>query len=65
MQKYGMYLADGGDIALTAQNDADTHTKYSDVGFSSNDLGALKVTDFEVLKEGPLIPLTHDCVRNR
>jgi hypothetical protein len=65
MQKYGMFLADGGSIALTAQNDADTKTKYSDVGFESNDLRALKVTDFEVLKEGPLIPLTHDCVLNR
>src|SRR6185437_5906472 len=65
MQKYGMFLADGGGIALTAQNDADTKTKYSDVGFESNDLQALKVTDFEVLKEGPLIPLTRDCVRNR
>jgi hypothetical protein len=65
MQKYGMFLADGGDLALTAQNDADTKTKYADIGFDSNDLQALKVTDFEVLKEGPLIPLTYDCVRNR
>jgi len=64
MQKYGMFLSDGGDIALTAQNDADTKTKYADVGFESNDLQALKVTDFEVLKEGPLIPLTYDCFRN-
>lgn len=65
MQKYGMYLADGGAITLTAQSDADTKTKYADVGFESNDLQPLKVTDFEVLKEGPLIPLTYDCVRNR
>jgi serine/threonine-protein kinase len=65
MQKYGMFLADGGTIALTAQNDADTRTKYANVGFGPGDLRALKVTDFEVLKEGPLIPLTHDCVRNR
>jgi hypothetical protein len=65
MQKYGMFLADGGGIALTAQNDADTKTKYSDVGFERNDLQGLKVTDFEVLKEGPLIPLTRDCVLNR
>ena len=65
MQKYGMFLADGGDIALTAQNDADTKTKYSDIGFESNDLQALKVTDFEVLKEGPLITSTWNCVRNR
>ena len=65
MQKYGMFLADGGIIALTAQSDADTTTKYSDIGFEPSDLQTLKVTDFELLKEGPLIPLTHDCVRNR
>ena len=65
MQKYGMFLADGGNVALTAQNDADTRTKYSEVGFEPGDLQSLKVTDFEILKEGPLIPLTRDCVRNR
>lgn len=65
MQKYGMFLADGGDIALTGQNDIDTKAKYAAVGFETNDLQALKVTDFEVLSGGPLIPLTDDCVRNR
>ena len=64
MQKYGMLLADGGDIALTAQNDADTVAKYSDVDFGSNDLQSLKVTDFEVIRGGKPIPLTNDCVRN-
>jgi serine/threonine-protein kinase len=65
MQKYGMFLADGGNIALTAQNDADTQTKYSDVGFESRDLQSLKVTDFEVVKHDKPIRLTNDCVRNR
>ena len=64
MQIYGIFLADGGNIALTAQNDIDTHAKYAAVGFDANDLASLKVTDFEVLKEGPAIPLTYDCVRN-
>lgn len=64
MQKYGMLLADGGNLALTAQNDADTKTKYSDVGFEANDLRDLKVSDFEVLREGPVIPVTNDCLRN-
>jgi serine/threonine-protein kinase len=64
MQKYGMLLADGGDIALTAQNDADTVAKYSDVDFGTNDLQSLKVTDFEVIRGGKPIPLTNDCVRN-
>lgn len=65
MQKYGMYLADGGNIALTAQSDLDTTAKYSDVGFGPHDLQALKVTDFEVVDGGKPIPLTDDCVRNR
>lgn len=64
MQKYGMFLADGGSIALTAQNDQDTTTKYSDVGFDPGDLSSLKVTDFEVVQLGRLIPLTYNCVRN-
>lgn len=65
MQKYGMFLADGGGITLTAQSDADTKAKYADVDFGPHDLEALKVTDFEVLGLGKPIPLTFDCVRNR
>jgi len=62
MQKYGMFLSDGGNIALTAQNDADTKAKYADIDFGSHDLYDLKVTDFEVLDLGTPIRLTDDCV---
>jgi len=65
MQKYGMFLSDGGNIALTAQNDADTTAKYADLGFGPHDLGALKVTDFEVVDLGKPIPLTDDCFLNK
>jgi len=65
MQKYGMFLADGGNIALTAQSDEDTTTKYADLGFGPHDLQALKVTDFEVLDFGKPIPLTYECERNK
>ncbi len=65
MQKYGMFLADGGNITLTAQSDLDTTAKYADVGFGPHDLQALKVTDFEVVDMGKPIPLTYDCIRNR
>jgi serine/threonine-protein kinase len=65
MQKYGMFLSDGGNIALTAQSDEDTITKYAELGFGSHDLEALKVTDFEVLDYGKPIPLTYDCDRNQ
>lgn len=64
MQKYGMFLSDGGNVALTAQSDADTVAKYVDVGFAPRDLQALKVTDFEVVDGGNRIPLTYECVRN-
>jgi serine/threonine-protein kinase len=65
MQKYGMFLSDGGEIALTAQNDADTKSKYADMDFGSHDLQDLKVTDFEVVEMGTPIRLTQDCVRNQ
>jgi serine/threonine-protein kinase len=65
MQKYGMFLSDGGSIALTAQNDADTKAKYTDMDFGSHDLWDLKVTDFEVVNMGTPIRLTDDCVRNK
>jgi serine/threonine-protein kinase len=64
MQKYGMFLSDGGDIALTAQSDADTKAKYSDLDFDSHALRALKVTDFEIVNMGTPIRLTDACVRN-
>lgn len=64
MQKYGMFLSDGGNIALTAQNDADTTAKYTDMDFGPHDLKALKVTDFEVIDMGTPVRLTQDCVRN-
>ena len=65
MQKYGMFLSDGGNIALTAQSDADTNAKYADIDFGPHDLQALKVTDFEVVDRGTPIRLTSDCVRNQ
>jgi serine/threonine-protein kinase len=65
MQKFGMFLADGGNIALTAQSDADTRAKYADLDFGPHDLESLEVTDFEVLDTGKPIRATNDCVRNR
>ena len=62
MQKYGMYHADGGNIALTAQSDRHTTAKWSGL-LGSRDLAALKVTDFEVIDHGAAIALTGDCNR--
>jgi hypothetical protein len=62
MQKYGMYHADGGNIALTAQSDRHTTAKWSGL-LGANDLSALKVSDFEVIDHGAPIALTGDCNR--
>jgi serine/threonine-protein kinase len=64
LQKYGMYLSDQGEIALTAQNDQDTNIKYADLGFNSHSLFPIQVSDFEVVKMPPVISVTNDCVRN-
>lgn len=64
MQKYGMFLADGGNVTLTAQSDADTKAKYADMDFEPHDLQDLKVTDFEIVDLGTPIHLTDDCKRN-
>jgi serine/threonine-protein kinase len=62
MQRYGMYLADGGTIALTAQSDR--FTTYSWDGLlDTRDLVAIQVTDFEMIDGGTRIPYTGDCVR--
>jgi serine/threonine-protein kinase len=63
MQRYGMILADGGNIALTAQSDRFTTHKWSEVGVDTRALQAIQVADMEVVGMGTPIPLTYDCVR--
>lgn len=62
MQKYGMYHADGGNIALTAQSDRHTTAKWDGL-LEADDLEALRIDDFEVIDHGGMIELTYDCVR--
>jgi len=64
MQQYGIILADGGNIALTARNDRFSQHKWSEVAIDSFSLQSLQVTDFEVIDTGPTIDLTYDCFRN-
>jgi serine/threonine-protein kinase len=63
MQRYGILLADGGNIALTAQSDRFTRAKWSGL-LGSQDLVAMRPSDFEMVDGGERIPLTLDCVRN-
>jgi hypothetical protein len=62
LQRYGMFLADGGNIALTGRSDSQTTTKWTGL-LGPRDLAMLKVSDFEVIDAGPRIPLTLDCRR--
>lgn len=63
MQKYGMYHADGGNIALTAQSDRYTTASWDGV-LEPRDLADLAVEDFDVIDHGPEIELTFDCARS-
>ncbi|MFL6232069.1 MAG: hypothetical protein ACJ76N_02960 [Thermoanaerobaculia bacterium] len=63
MQKYGILLADGGTIALTAQNDTFTTAKWSGL-LGPLDLAALQVTDFQMVDGGARYNFTGDCVPN-
>ena len=63
LQTYGMVLADGGNIALTAQADTHTTAKWADL-LDSHALVGIEPSDFDLLQlEGDAVPLTFDCVR--
>ena len=62
LQKYGMFLADGGQIALTGRSDRTTTAKWDGL-LDAHDLSSLAVTDFEMIDGGERIPYTGDCVR--
>lgn len=62
LQTYGMYHADGGNIALTAASDRRTTAKWDGL-LEPRDLSDLAVEDFDVIDHGPPIELTYDCVR--
>lgn len=64
MQTYGMFLADGGNVALTARSDRFTEHKWADL-LDSHALEDIQPRDFEVLEMGEEFPLTYDCVRAR
>lgn len=70
MQRYGIVLADGGTVALTAESDLFTTHTWNEVGIDSRTFdqevpaAAVKIQDFEVLDTGARIIETYDCVRN-
>ena len=62
LQKFGMYHADGGEYALTAQSDRYTTAKWDGL-LAESDLEALTVEDFEVIDHGAHFELSNDCMR--
>ncbi|MDB4976225.1 MAG: hypothetical protein JWN48_4566 [Myxococcaceae bacterium] len=62
LQQYGMALADGGNIALTAQSDRQSAHKWDGL-LDTQDLSMLQPTDFEVVETGEPIAVTDDCAR--
>jgi serine/threonine-protein kinase len=62
LQRYGMFLADGGNVALTAQSDRFTTAKWTGL-LGSRDLQSIQVSDFQMIDGGARIPYTGDCVR--
>jgi serine/threonine-protein kinase len=68
-EHFGLLLADGGSVALTAESDLYTTAKWDDLGVGSRifDLtpGAtdLAIGHFAVVATGPRIAETYNCVR--
>ncbi len=65
LQKYGMFLADGGNIALTGRSDRFTEHKYADLGFDSHSMFGIEPQDFELLELGAERELTFECQRSQ
>ena len=69
-ERFGIVLADGGTVALTAESDRYTTAKWADLGVGSRifdqTVGAtdLAVGHFEVLDGGARIGETWECVRS-
>ncbi|MGB8377063.1 MAG: hypothetical protein WCE70_01150 [Rhodanobacteraceae bacterium] len=63
LKKYGMVLADGGNVPLTADADTYTSAQWSDLDFDSHSLFGVRPSDFEIIDTGALIP-TQDCERS-
>jgi len=62
LQTYGMFLADGGNVALTAQSDAYTDAKWDGL-LDSHSLTDIQPQDFELMPLGETVSREGDCVR--
>jgi serine/threonine-protein kinase len=65
LQRYGMFLSDGGGVPLSAESDYYTTHKWddADMNMDSHSLFGIRPTDFEVIEAGAPMTVTYDCVR--
>jgi len=71
MQRYGIVLADGGNIALTFESDRHTENDWNSLGItpqifwngSTGNRTPLQVTDFSVIDTGARIAESYECAR--
>lgn len=63
LKKYGMYLSDGGEIALTFADDRTSSAKWADLGIDAQSFSGVAVEDFEVIDHGAEVEATYDCAR--
>jgi len=52
LKRYGMFLADGGNLPLTIASDRYSTARWSDLGIDAHSLSALRASDFEVVEYG-------------
>jgi serine/threonine-protein kinase len=64
LQEYGMFLADGGNVALMGRSDARTENSWDSLGIDSHALDGIEPEDFELMPLGAEVPLTFECERN-
>lgn len=68
LQRYGMVLADGGNIALTAASDIGQQNSWASLGIGSRvfdqtaNAQVVRPQDFQVIDTGPRIAETFNCV---
>ena len=63
LQRYGMFLADGGNVPLTVRSDRSTQHTWASLGIDARSLGAITASDFEVVNLGATYSI-NDCTRN-
>lgn len=63
LKRYGMILADGGNLTFTGLSDVGTGYSWEALGLGPHDLKPLQWTDFEVVELGERFVWEGNCVR--